>query len=404
MPEERGLHAEAARVREGALAGKLRAAADTDSALSTAVGDARSAALAAARRLDAIDSRLQAAVTGRAFGVDTPAGARRFSGLLAATVRDIEQVVADTVVDEATRAALLATLAGRYPSDATAEKPTIQAVDNRYGRTDAEHARNQADAFAGVFGRAPSSATDWATAAALDTHTYDPDFQGTDSQVQIARIRPVPGQGVVRIGQWIAQRDVTSFPPPRRDLGNNRGTDVHFDPEATKVATYIDYENGIVVLRQNPSVEQHADGSAGQVRIGAPHGSVTQAGDGSVRIRYDAGNPFAPQFSTDPRGPLGTHRFSVNGDLVVSPGANGVRIDGTRTDYPSLEAYQDLPGGPTRTVLIDPAHSGRSLGPVLNLPRHHDLGIGGRAFAPFDRAGPVIELTPAPPPGRRVPA
>lgn len=388
MPDERGVHADAARAREAALAGRLRVTAAADGALTAAVRDARSAARRAARRLDAIGAQIDAAVAGQSsFGLDTPAGTRRFSGFLAAQARDIEQVITDTAVDDQTRAALLQALGGRYRAD-TPAGPGIQAVDNRTRNDDPQRRQNQIDAFVAVFGREPVSRTDWTTAAALDRHTYDPDYQGSDSEIQVARINPVPGQGVVRVGQWIAQREVVSSPPWQRDLGNNRGTDAHFDPEATKVTTYIDYENGIVILRQNPSTRQRRDGSAGEVRLGVPHGSVVQADDGSVRIRYSAANPFAPaEFAdTTSASPI-SHAWTVNGDLVFNPTAGGVVVGGTRTDYPSMEVYQDLPNGNTRTVLIDPARSGRSIGPLLNLPRHHDVGIGGIAFAPFDSGG-----------------
>lgn len=67
-------------------------------------------------------------------------------------------------------------------------------------------------------------------------------------------------------------------------MGNDRGPDAHFDPENTKVTTYIDDENGIVVMRQNPSVEETPNGAPGRVMVGEPQGSVTQAPDGSARI------------------------------------------------------------------------------------------------------------------------
>jgi hypothetical protein len=272
-------------------------------------------------------------------------------------------------------------------------KPTIQGVDNRTFKSDPadigddQRRRNEIEAFKQVFGREPTSAADWETAAALDPHSYDPKFQGVGPQVKVVKIRPVPGQGVVRMSQWIAQRDVTSWPFPNRDLGNSRGPNAHFDPEDNKVTTYIDYENGIVVMRQNPSVEETPTGAPGQVKVGVPQGSVTQTADGAVRIKYDAGNPFAPGLATDPQGPVAGHQVTVNGDLVFTPGPQGVHVGGTRTNYPSMEVYQDLPGGGTHTVLIDPAQSGRSWGPAVNLPRHHDVGIGGKAFEPFDRGG-----------------
>lgn len=390
MPDERGVHADAARAREGALTRQLRVAVGADRAVEPTVRDARQAVLRGRRQLDAIDAEIEAAVANqRVFGVGTPTGARRFSGFLAVKAHDIYQVITEAEVDSQARAALLQSLGSRYGTDDpdARSRPTIQAVDNHTGQvSDEERRQNQILAFTRVFGHEPVSATDWATAAALDCHTYRPEFQGTESQVRVARIRPEPGQGLVRVSQWIPQRDVKSgF--TSRNFGNDRVPDAQFDPEATKVTTYIDYQNGIVVLRQNPSVELDHRGGPGQVKIDAPHGSVMQADDGSVRIRYEAGNPFAPGFSTDPHGPLGDHRLSVNGDLVFTPtaGGGGVHVDGTRTNYPSMEVYQDLPNGDTHTVLIDPARSGRSLGPVLNLPRHHDIGIGGHAFEPFNR-------------------
>jgi hypothetical protein len=286
-------------------------------------------------------------------------------------------------------------------------EPPIQALGGDIAEApppsaqDEERRHNQIEAFKQVFGRQPTSPADCETAAALDPQTYDPKFNGAKSEVRVVKIRPVPGQGVVRVSQWIEQRDVTSFPPWKRDLGNNRGPQPNFDPEDTKVTTYIDYENGIVIVRQNPSVEETSTGGPGPVKVGAPTGSVTQLPDGSVRIKYDAGNPFAPGISADPRGPLMDHTVTVNGDLVFTPGADGVQVNGTRTNYPSLEVYQDRSDGTTQTVLIDPAQSGGSDGPMLNLPRHHDVGpLGGRAFAPFDSGewNPKYDVpTPLPP-------
>ena len=273
------------------------------------------------------------------------------------------------------------------------EDRTIQTVDYKQtpsGQAEdlANRRQNQIDAFNEVFGRDPSSATDWQTAAALDPHSYDPDTDGVPPEIRVVRIRPVPGQGVVRVGQWIEQRDVISG-PWKRDFGNTRPADPHFDPANTKVTTYIDYESGLVVMRQNPSVELTPDGGPGQVKVGIPEAVVQQTddGDGAVRIKYDAANPFAPDIAKDPPWPMANNPWTVNGDLVFTPTADGVRVDGTRTDYPSMEVYQDFPDGSSRTVLIDPAIAGNSTGPMVNLPQHHDVGSGGSAFAPFDSGG-----------------
>lgn len=278
---------------------------------------------------------------------------------------------------------------GITPSKNPDHDATVQLIDHQVVKDApplAEQRANQAAAFRQIYGHDPVTANDWQMAAVLDPHSYDPRTQGKNPEIRVVRIDPVPGQGLVRVSQWIEQRDVSNV-PPSRDLGNNRSADPHFDPANTKVTTYIDYDNGLVVMRQNPSIEENDTGGPGQARVRAPQGTVTQTPDGAVRIQYNAGNPFAPDIATAPPGPLADHAWTVNGDLVFTPGPGGVRVDGTRTDYPSLEVYQDLPGAGTRTVLVDPAQSGRSWGPFANLPFHHDVGIGGRAFEPFDRGG-----------------
>lgn len=264
----------------------------------------------------------------------------------------------------------------------------IQSVDFKQAppghvESEANRHQNEKDAFKEVFGREPTSPADWTTAAALDPHSYDPNVQGVAPEIRVVRIAPVPGQGVVRASQWIEQRDVISG-PFKRDFGNGRLADPHFDPANSKVTTYIDYENGLVVMRQNPSIELNDTGGPGQVRVGIPEAVVQQGSDGAVRIKYDAANPFAPDIARNPPWPLENNPWTVNGDLVFTPTSDGVHVDGTRTNYPSMEVYQDLPNGSTRTVFIDPAIAGNSTGPMVNLPEHHDVGIGGRAFAPFD--------------------
>ncbi|QZA08372.1 DUF4226 domain-containing protein [Mycolicibacter heraklionensis] len=401
MPEELGAHADAARAREDVLARQLRRSVQADRAFLATVRGAAQAAVLGRKRLDGIEAEIREALAHhRALSLETPAGARQFQRFLTAKTRDIHQVIADTVADSQTRAQTVRSLRGGYSAE-DRQRPTIQAVDHTFKRTPAtDDARrlNQIDAFRKVFGRDPVSRSDWTTASALDAHTYDPKFQGVNSEVRVARIDPVPGQGVVRASQWIPQRDVSSVPPWKRDFGNERGPNAHFDPEDTKVTTYIDYDNGVVVMRQNPSVELNSSGGPGRVNVGVPQGSVAQASDGSVRIKYDAGNPFAPGALTDVHGPFGDHRWSVNGDLVFTPDPGGVHVDGTRTDYPSLEVYQDLPNGTTRTVLIDPAQSGSSVGPALNLPFHHEVGLGGKAFMPFDTTDfvPIASLPSVP--------
>jgi hypothetical protein len=285
--------------------------------------------------------------------------------------------LADAEATDADLARVLSAATGDDDSNVGAATPA---------RDDPERRRASANAFEEVFGRPPASAADWTTAEALNPNSYDPVYQGVKPEIRVARIEPVPGQGVVRVSQYIEQRDVSSG-VGTRDFGNDRLASPHFDPEDTKVTTYIDYENGIVVMRQNPSVELDENGGPGPVKVGVPDAKIWQTSDGSVRIQYDAANPFAPDIARNPPWPGENNPITVNGDLVFTPTPDGVQIDGTRTNYPSMEAYQDLPNGSTRTVLIDPAIAGNSLGPAMNLPFHHELGVGGEAFGPFDAGG-----------------
>ncbi|MCU1648312.1 MAG: hypothetical protein JWN03_8587 [Nocardia sp.] len=278
-------------------------------------------------------------------------------------------------------------LAAMAPAAAlVAANTEIQNDKTSDTRADPERIRTSAAAFEQVFGRPPVGTSDWATAESLNPKSYDPKYQGVEPEVRVVRITPVPGQGVVRTGQFIEQRDVTSTPkgtnPFPRDRGDNRTTDPNFDPEHTRVTAYVDYDNGIVVMRQNPSVEQNSDGTPGEVKVATPEGRVWQNPDGAVRVQYDAANPFAPSVAKS-HWALGDHTITVNGDLVFTPGDKGVQVNGTRTDYPSLEVYQDRPNGQTSTVAIDSAVTGRSWGPAMNLPFHHDIGSGAKAFSDF---------------------
>ncbi|WP_142386975.1 hypothetical protein [Mycobacterium hubeiense] len=302
----------------------------------------------------------------------------------------LQSVNADTAAKLNTGKAVLD---GMIPTDWNTHRDgSIQAVDHQTWKEspgtaedEINRRQNQIDAFKEVFGREPKSKADWTTAAALDPHSYDPMYQGVNAEVRVAKIEPVPGQGVVRVSQWIEQRDVWSSLDGKRDFGDNRTANPNFDPEHARVTTYIDYENGLVVMRQNPSVELNDDGGPGRVKVGVPEAVIQQNSDGAVRITYDAANPFAPGPAANPPEPL--HPWTVNGDLVFTPTGDGIQVDGTRTNYPSMEVYQDLPNGTTSSVLIDQAIAGNSTGPMVNLPFHHDVGIGGDAFEPFNTGG-----------------
>lgn len=266
----------------------------------------------------------------------------------------------------------------------------------------ADRRANQVAAYRDAYGKDPVTANDWRMATVLDPHGYDPKNKGVNANVVTVPIKPVPGQGVVRTNQFIRQGDVKD--PSLNNLygrnkGDNRDFTPDFNPEHSRVAAYIDYEKGLVVFRQNPSVVQQADGSSGHVEAGEPWVHVQQADDGAVRMQYNAADPIGAG------GPTRYLGWSVNGDLAFTPTPQGARIDGNRTDFPWFEAYQSFPDG--REVVLsqdnpDGFGTGSGLGPTLNLLGHHDLGAGedslkgGKWANPGPIEPPPIDMFPSP--------
>ena len=239
------------------------------------------------------------------------------------------------------------------------------------GGAESERTRNQIDAFREVFGRDPASDSDWLTASALDPHSYDPKNQGVAANVVVARIEPVPGQGVVRTNLFIPSEDVwaptVGIPPYDNNLGDNRDFSPTAGPEASRVAIYTDFDNGIVVARQNPSI--NAD--TGQVRTGTPSIGAVQTSDGGVLIQYNAADPFSPGGEGLAKG----SGISVNGTLGIVPSDTGPRVGGDDvTTFPALEVYSDR-GGTTTTMLQEwPTFFDNAAGPLAGLPFDKDVG------------------------------
>jgi hypothetical protein len=236
--------------------------------------------------------------------------------------------------------------------------------------------QSQRDAFEQVYGRPPSSQEDWAKASWLDPENFDPALNGVDSSVVVTRIKPVPGQGVVRGSLFIMDDKVVDPFAPNGydpasfgslyDYGNNRGFSENFDPRNAKGAFLIDYENGVAIFRQNPTHD-----TAGQVKVGTPDVRVTQAADGTVRMDYNLPNPAAML------GPVNAAELSgkpVAGTLLVSPGAAGPTASGFIGDYPSAEISADRLGGGTRVLLADEQDNRTSFGPNLELGSYHFVG------------------------------
>ncbi|KAA0024771.1 hypothetical protein [Antrihabitans cavernicola] len=256
------------------------------------------------------------------------------------------------------------------------------------GGDNAERTNAASTAFEKVFGRAPASPTDWQTASALNPNSYLDKNQGVPPEIVVSRIKPVPGQGVVRAGLFIPAAEV--FNIPHDDLGDNRDENPHFDPESSRVSMLVDYENGLVIARQNPSV-----GDTGAVNVEAPDVDVTQLDDGTVRLQYHAVNalpPFKSEYVPEvlPNSLAEVSGATVNGDLILTPGDKGVVAAGNIGNYPSLEVYQDDPSGSTRTVLQDAANSGSPVGPMMNLPFHHIVGDYTKSLEDFQFYDPYL--------------
>ncbi|MEU2033585.1 hypothetical protein [Nocardia amamiensis] len=248
------------------------------------------------------------------------------------------------------------------------------------------------DAFETVFKRGPITAADWETADALNPNTYDPKYMGAKPEIRVARINPVDGQGVVRVGAFIREDKVMNGLTRKYNLGDDRGPQLDFDPEHTRMSMYVDYQNGLVVIRQNPSVEVGDDGRPARAKSAVPEAQVWQAKDGSVRVKYSGRDAFVPN--------LGPTVGTVNGDLVFTPGqgvagtpgSTGVTVNGRTTEYPWLEIHQDAPNGNRHTIdvqrpprIID----NEKIGPNAGLWVDHDIGSGLSAIAPFQERGIV---------------
>lgn len=239
-----------------------------------------------------------------------------------------------------------------------------------------ERARNQIEAFKRVYGREPMSANDWRMAAGLDPHTYTPKNHGRDSEIVAGRFTPQPGKGVVRTNWFIPAEWVQNVPQTLQDFkdgrlapknfGDYRGPSATADPEDSRVSLFVDYENGVVVVRQNPT--STVDGERGGALAANPQVHVAEAPNGRLTIDYNAWDAYEPQPAIDAN-------LTVNGRITLDPQDNGsVALGGNVTIYPSMETYQYRPGIPPETLQWTPANSGSEWGPGSSLMRSHWIG------------------------------
>lgn len=253
----------------------------------------------------------------------------------------------------------------------------VLLVDDHNSKdSDIDRRHNQEDAFAKVYGRAPVSDNDWRMAAALDPHSYDPKYHGVPPQLVAGRFAPQPGQGVVRSNMFIPAdqvqnifKDGKDFADGRfapRNFGDNRGPSATADPEASRVSVFVDYDHGLVVVRQNPT--SNVDGARGGAAAGVPNVHVVQAPDGRMTIDYNAHDAY--------ENPVGEALgVTVNGRVTLSPHDDGtVGLGGSTTIYPSMESYQYRDGHAPVQLQWDAANSGSAVGPGTSLERHHWVG------------------------------
>jgi hypothetical protein len=185
------------RTAEAAL---LRTAQDRYSAIEAADGvrDAANAARLGAGQIQgarqvALDAIADAEAAGFTVGEDLSVTSRTAGDpppVQAARQAQAEEHAATIRLRAADLLATDRDVSSRITTAIGGVKPAIQGVDNHTIKDSPAHngddqrRRNEIEAFKQVFGREPTSAADWETAAALDPHSYDPKFQGVGPQIK----------------------------------------------------------------------------------------------------------------------------------------------------------------------------------------------------------------------------
>lgn len=222
-------------------------------------------------------------------------------------------------------------------------------------------ALRQGALFRAVYGYDPVTPADRQMAGMLDVQGGDAANQDPNARVVVMRIEPVPGAGVVHGDGFIgADGALNPFSAGFEDEGDDRGFDPGADADESRVSFAIDYETGVVVVRQNAS---HSTG--GDAEVGDPSVGIEQDDQGRVRLRIDAANPLAPEIAQD-------NNVSVRADLLVDPhgGTAPAEVNGAVTRFPSWEVYQDRDGQTGAPLLQrqEEAQPGGT-GPLVGLPQ-----------------------------------
>ena len=229
--------------------------------------------------------------------------------------------------------------------------------------------QNQIDAFREATGRDPVNQNDWRTAAMLDPHNYSDKNGGVQSNVVVGHIDPVEGQGAVQTNLFIPGEEAW-YPDPTggisgHNLGDNRGFNPNAGPEDSRVVLFVDYYNGLVIARQNPSV----DTGSGEVKVGTPQINVSQNPNGSVKIDYKAVDPFSPGGEEIAL----ASPWTVNGELVIKPTADGPVAGGIVSSFPAIEIYNHGVDGTHGIAKIMPENISQ-FGPLAGLPFSQNIG------------------------------
>lgn len=216
--------------------------------------------------------------------------------------------------------------------------------------------------FRSVYGRDPVTKNDKLMAEALDMQGDDAGNIDPNSRVVVMHIKPVQGAGLIYGSAFILAGKVFDPHSPNsiQDLGDGRAFDPNADPSQSRVGMFVDYDNGIVVVRQNAS---HTD--QGNAAVGDPSVGVEQDPSGRVRMHIEAANPLAPQAVQDAH-------VSVRGDMVIDPhGGSGVAdANGEVTRFPSWELYQRHDDGQATTLLQRHENDlPGGVGPMVGLPQ-----------------------------------
>lgn len=277
--------------------------------------------------------------------------------------RDREVIAAAERFDDDLAAAINAA-DGTIPMTPRGEGANVNLADRR---------ANQIAAFRQMYHRDPTTENDWRMAEVLDPHSYSAKNKGASANIVVGRFTPQPGRGVVAINAFIPRDKVANI--GAYDLGDNRQFNPHASPESNRATIYIDYDSGLIVARQNPSV-----GTDGDVEVGKPVVSASESENGQLNIKYKFTNPSAPG------GERGADiiRETVRGAVAIPGGDSPPSVNGTMSGYPAIEVYGYTNNGSGPQTIYQYKPGGKasidadsSLGPALNLPLDRVVGDDG---------------------------